>query len=290
VKSEVVHCKQSEAGAHAGLALMLTATFVLVVTAVGCGGGATGSDKPASEHPAVAWLLPSKPIPGLNQRVVGGSHRGAVLLWAAGERPPRDVVIFLHGWGPLTPYPYGPWLRHFANRGNTVVFPVYQGPRTEPEALRANALSSIAIGLRASDANPRTVVAIGFTTGGIMAFDYAALAQESGLPAPRAIFAVYPGRNPPGGEIPLADLSQIPPETWLEVVTGPGSRIPDGVAQARALLRASDKVPPARRGHYRAPSPSQSRPDSASSESQTLWGPADRLIEKARADKDPSKG
>jgi len=207
-----------------------------------------------------------------------------MLLWSAGHPPPRNVVVFLHGWQALPPYVYGDWLRHLAAEGNTIVYPVCQGARTRPQAVLDVALAGIATGLRAAHADPNAVVTIGHITGGVIAFDYAAVAGSRGLPGPRAVLAVYPGRNPPGGEIPTANLSAIPPSARLEVIAGPGDPIPAGNAQAHALLAGATRVSSAHRSLVRAPYQRSSGPFPVSSAPRrSSWAVADRLIAQVRS-------
>jgi acetyl esterase/lipase len=207
-----------------------------------------------------------------------------MLLWSAGHPLPRNVVVFLHGWQALPPYVYGDWLRHLAAEGNTIVYPVCQGAATRPHQVLDIALAGIAAGLRAAHADPSAVVSIGHSTGGVIAFDYAALAGSRGLVGPRAVLAVYPGRNPPGGEIPTADLSAIPPSTRLEVIAGPGDPIPAGNAQADALLAGATRVSSRWRSLVSAPYQRSSGPFPVSAAPRrSFWAPADRLIAQARS-------
>lgn len=260
--------------------------FALSLAAVaGCASSAPSSEhRRGSDGPDIQWIVQSRAIRGLSQRAVGRGTRAAVLLWRSGTRPPRSTVIFLHGWEALPPYFYGAWLRHLSMQGNTVVYPVMQGLATKAEALRSNALAGIAAGLSAVHADPRTVVVIGHTTGGALAFDYAALARARGLPSPRAVLAIFPGRNPPIGEITPANLSRIPAAARLEVIAGPGDPIPNGEAQARTLLSGATRVPAERRHLLAAPDVGRGgpmRPTRAAR--RAFWAPADRLIAEARS-------
>ena len=260
----------------------------------GCGGGGSaspGSVASSSRSPSAQgdpssgakWLIPPRPIPGIRQRFVGSGVRGAMLLWDENAPPPRRAVVFLHGWQAKPPWVYGDWLRHLVGEGNAIVYPVGEDRETKPAAILANTLAGIAVGLRAANADA-DVVAIGHVTGGAIAFDYAATAEGRGLPAPRGVFAVYPARHPPSGEIPSADLSRISPSTLLEVVGGPGDPIPGGNAQARALLAAATRVPAERRSFLRAPYQRSPGPIPLSAAPRpSFWGPADRLIARARA-------
>jgi acetyl esterase/lipase len=266
--------------------LAATCTLLLSALAVllsGCGGDGS---RPGTTSARVEWTLPARPIPGLAQRLVGAGPRAAAILWPAGGAPPRDAIVFLHGWLPSPPSTEGEWLRHLAGRGNSIVYPVYQTVPGRPEGFRADALAGIAAGLHALHADPARVVAIGRTTGGALAFDYAAVARARGLSVPRGVLAVFPGRNPGNGEVTAADLSRIPSRTRLAVIAGPGDSIPGGAAQARALLRGATRVPPRRR-HYLTP---YFPPPSALVGAATIrrdarrafWAPADRLIAAAR--------
>jgi acetyl esterase/lipase len=267
------------------LAKCCGALLALAIALPGCGGSQQGRQH--SDLARVAWTMPARPIPGLDQRLVGRGPRAAVVLWPAGGKPPREAIVFLHGWLPSPPSAESEWLRHLAIAGNTIVYPVYQTVHGRPGGFRANALAGIGAGLRAAGADPASVVAIGRTTGGALAFDYAATARRHGLPVPRGVLAVYPGRNPGDGEIAPADLAQIPPRTRLTVIAGPGDSVPGGAAQARALLRGATRVP-ARRRDYLTPSfpPPSAMVGAATirrAARRAFWAPADRLIERARA-------
>jgi hypothetical protein len=257
----------------------------LAISLPGCGGSHGG--RRGFSAARVAWTTPARPIPGLAQRLVGTGPRAAVVLWPAGTAPPRDAIVFLHGWLPSPPSVEGEWLRHLAARGNAIVYPVYQTVRGRPEGFRANALAGIGAGLRAVHADPATVVAIGRTTGGALAFDYAAVARARGLPAPRGVLAVFPGRDPGNGEVTPADLSRIPSRTHLAAIAGPGDSVPGGAAQARALLRGASGVPRRRRAYLTPPFPAPSARVSAAAirraARRDFWAPADRLIAAARA-------
>jgi hypothetical protein len=276
----------SHLGRLAGLCLFLAALSILVV---GCGSltESKSADVTVAQPTAqpIEWAYPPRPIAGLRQKTVGAGPRAAVVLWDAHRRrPPRDVVVFLHGYEPLPPWTYGDWLRHLANAGDAIVYPVYQGPATPPGRYRAGAIDGIAAGLRVARARHRSVVAIGVNTGGAVAFDYAAVARSEDLAPPRAVAAIYPARNPPDGTVTPADLAAIPPRTHLLVIAGPGDPIPAAEAQARALLAGAHRVPsrfrrldrPVHAGRY---SP-QENDDRAR---LSFWRPVDQLIATTRA-------
>lgn len=258
-------------------------SFIAVILAIaGCGGGTTTPTEPPRHE--VSWLYPNHRIAGVHQRTVGHGVRGAVVLWSrTTPNPPRRVVIFLHGYQALPPITYRGWLHHLAAAGNSIIYPVYQRGSTPASAYLKNALSGIAAGLKAVKADPRTLVAVGHTIGGALAFGYAASARSDGLPAPRAVVAIYPGRNPPTGEVPVGDLSHIPASTRLEVISGAGNPLPDSMAQARRLLAGATRVPGSRRAYTNARDLDRFGPLSSDEAARSsFWAPTDRAIAQAR--------
>jgi pimeloyl-ACP methyl ester carboxylesterase len=267
------------------LAVLFIAAF-LVVAGTGCSPSSTSVSQTETGPPSlgIRWAIQPKAIPGLQQRTVGAGAQAAILLWRNGQVPSQDAVVFLHGWSPLPPFLYGAWLRHLAYDGNTIVYPVYQRSRdTKPETFREAAVAGIAAGLRAIHANERHLIVIGHTTGGALAFDYAAVAPRRHLPEPRGVLAVYPGRDPGNGRIVAAGLSAIPADTDLEVIGGPGDPLPHGEAEATKFLRAATSVQALRKTLLRSGEPNVGGPvPGTAAARKAFWGPADRLIARAR--------
>jgi dienelactone hydrolase len=127
---------------------------------------------------------------GVAERSVGkGEHQ--VWLFEPKGREPKALVVFIHGRGGAredTPYYHRPWLRHLAERGNAVLYPRYEQIPGDARGLRflVDALPPAAAQL------PKglPVVLIGYSRGGGLAVDYAALQPEIGTP--RAVLAVFP--------------------------------------------------------------------------------------------------
>jgi pimeloyl-ACP methyl ester carboxylesterase len=195
------------------------------------------------------------------------------------------VVVFLHGWGAPEPGFYRPWLEHLARRGSAVVYPRYQDSFVAPprQAL-GNVLAALRIALARPGLDTASLVVAGHSAGGALAADYAALADTAGLPAPRAIFAAYPGRTLP--RVPRG-LPEIPPRlipagTRIEALASREDGIV-GTATARAIVRGATRADarlvlvddPEADGHQ-APL----RTDAAAR--RTFWAPLDRLIERVR--------
>lgn len=257
------------------------ALLLALASVVFIGRGSSDSDSFQTGE-EVIWTFPSRTISGVNQRFVGNGARGAVLLWSEDEDElPRKAIVFLHAWLPLPPSHYGSWIQHLVRRGNAIIYPVYQQVDTKPRSYLDNALAGIAAGLHGVDADPEAVIAVGETTGGALAFDYAAAARDHELPVPGGVLAAYPGRDPPNGELPPAGLSRIPARTRLVAISGPGNRLPDGDAQARSLLRGATGVPNKRRRYLSAPLRSGPRSDGPRSR-RAFWAPLDRLITAVR--------
>jgi pimeloyl-ACP methyl ester carboxylesterase len=132
----------------------------------------------------------AEPTRGVAERSVGeGTHQ--VWLFEPEGQEPKALVVFLHGRGDAredTPYYHRPWLRHLAERGNAVLYPRYEKIPGDSRALRflVDAIPAAAAAL------PKglPVVLIGYSRGGGLAVNYAALHPEVGMP--RAVIAVFP--------------------------------------------------------------------------------------------------
>ena len=251
---------------RSGLAVLLA-----LVALAGCGGG-----EPRSE--------PAPRPPGLVTETAGRGVQQSTII-----RPdtagPFHVVVFLHGWGAPDPRFYRPWLEHLARRGSAVIYPRYQDSFVQPprQAL-GNVLAALRIALAQPGLRTDSLVVAGHSAGGALAADYAALARTAGLPAPRAIFAAYPGRRLP--RIPDG-LPEVPPRriaagTRILALASEGDGIV-GTGTARALVRGATRADarltlvedPAVADHQ-APL----RADAAAR--RAFWTPLDRLVARVR--------
>jgi dienelactone hydrolase len=127
---------------------------------------------------------------GVAERSVGKSEH-QVWLFEPRGREPKRLVVFIHGRGGKredTPYYHRPWLRHLAERGSAVLYPRYEQIPGDARGLRflVDALPPAAAQLPQG----LPVVLIGYSRGGGLAVDYAALQPEIGTP--RAVLAVFP--------------------------------------------------------------------------------------------------
>ncbi len=183
---------------RAGVLIALTGVTVLS----GCG-SSSSSSTPAT----TGAVRPHRVV----ERAYG---KGADRVWVfqrQGRQNPRAVVVFLHGLYDnveATPLNHLAWLRHLAGQGDAVLYPQYEATPGAPGAV-IHALKGVVAGMQA--VNPVVtvpVVFIGYSRGGGMAFDLAALAPSVHV-APRAVLAVFPA---------LLD----PPTNYSAI---PGSRI-----------------------------------------------------------------
>jgi acetyl esterase/lipase len=259
--------------------------LLLVLLVAGCGGSGgqqTSANRRRARSARIEWVIPARPIEGLRQHEVGQGPRGAVILSSPHSVRPRRIVIFLHGWEATPPSIEAAWISHLADAGATVVYPVYQDNGTGPREFSTDLRAGVRAALRSLDFDAHDVVVIGRTTGGALAFDYAATAKRAGLPVPAAVLAVFPGSRPPSGRIPQADLAHIPSGTRLDVVAGRGDRLPGGDPEARHLLAAASSVPLGRRRLLtpRFPAEPSLVPPARvlAAERRSFWMPADRLI------------
>lgn len=251
-------------------------------------GGAVHSDAPGAPGAPRAERPFAPDVPfvpeGAERLDVGAGARGAAIFRPRGAAGTATaVVIFLHGWVAIDPGRYGPWIGHLVRGGSTVIFPVYQTkPAYDTRTPLANVLAGVRAALGEVVLAPGRLVVAGHSVGGALAADYAAVAGDHGLPAPAAVFSVYPGRKLRHLEapVPTVDLMRIAPGTRLLALAGErdtavGSiaarRIVEAAARARArasLVTVRDDAVDLHRS-----------PRSFSQAAQrTFWAPLDALI------------
>ena len=201
--------------------------------------------EPEPEPGAEPELAPGGPfVPaGAERADVGHGAQGAAIFRPAGASgAPGPVVIFLHGWVAIDPARYGAWIGHLVRAGNTVIFPAYQ---TKPAYDTIAPLSNLLAGVRAAlgqvEFAPGRLVLAGHSAGGALAADYAAVAADHGLPAPAAVFSVYPGRklNHLRVPIPTVDLAPIAPGTRVRVLVGERDTAVGSATGRRIVLSAT---------------------------------------------------
>ena len=227
---------------------------------------------------------PPTPGPPAVQRIdIGSGERGAAVFRPAGVARPLPVVVCIHGLYATDPETYGAWIRHIVREGYMVVYPTYQQGLTPPAAYLANTVAGVRAALARLPVQRGRLVVAGHSAGGALAADYAAAAGDLGVPSPRAVVAVYPGRALEGFplRIPAADATGIPRATRILALAGADDRTV-GATTAREIVRDATSVPRARRTFRLVNDPrvdyhlAPLRTDAVAR--RTFWAPLDRLL------------
>lgn len=213
----------------------------------------------------VAGMFPPTELPTdppRPQETARPSPHAAMLALSYGEGPrsywifeptdptptkPAPVVVLLHGWMSTNPGLYGAWIAHLTRRGNIVIYPRYQQDwTTRPAEFLPNALDAIRKALVVLDTAPgRTrpdrdrFALIGHSAGGNLAAQLAAMANEVGLPQPKALVTVLPGEVLPSSGPALV---RIPASTALVVIAAQEDMVV-GDERARAIFEATSSIP-----------------------------------------------
>lgn len=178
-----------------GLALAL----VLALIGSACGGSSSSGPRVRFEGP-----------------IASGANR-YWLYRPTGEI--RAVVVYLHGLdeSELTPANHRAWLWHLALQGDAVVYPTYEAV---PGAYGANRHIELAVAdaLKRLKAPKAPIVAIGYSRGGRLAVEWAAVARLFGR-SPRAVMSIFPGSVNPKLEEAI-DLRSLDPKTRVAILVG----------------------------------------------------------------------
>ena len=163
---------------------------------------------------------------------IGKGPRGVWVFRPAGR--PRNVVVFFHGQGgPAETNPEGhrPWIDHLVARGSIVIY-----PRWELD-YEADPIPYVAAGVRVAVKRVPVaglpVLALGYSRGGAVAIEYAAVSGLEGLPVPDRVLSVFPAGE--GNERTPVDLRPLRHSTRLLMLLGDHDTVVDG-AGARYLL------------------------------------------------------
>ena len=164
------------------------------------------------------------------------------------------VVIFNHGWMAMEPRYYGAWIDHIVMRGNLVIFPVYQDSiHTPMSAFTANAASGIRSAIQTLQTEPGhvkpqvdEVAAVGHSMGGVITANLGAEWNQLGIPRPKALMCVEPGKTwtmSRKTSIKLADLSLIGKDTLLLAIAGDRDRLVKDVDAKRIFNESTNVLP-----------------------------------------------
>lgn len=226
--------------------------------------------------------------PDVEVGAVGEGLTRTFIVRKRGLAGPQPAVVLLHGFGSSLVVGYEPWIEHLARQGLTVIFPSWQQPPFPTDGSqnpRKAMFDGVRLAVEAAPVQTDKVAILGFSAGGALAFDYAALAaDEPGIPPAKLVYSIYPGRAFPGQTkaiLPLPPVAAMPAETKVVTLVSrkdeeAGTRW--GVEQHEALRgRGAEKrelVYVTTKGltdHY-APA------DYDSKARRTFWQPFDRLL------------
>ena len=140
------------------------------------------------------------------------------------------IIVFNHGWSALNPIFYQAWIDHIVRKGNIVIYPRYQESIfTSSDEFTSNAIWSIKDAIKRLNSTEHVkpeldkFALIGHSAGGLISINIASLAIKEGLPVPKAVFCVKPGKSrTESDEIGpvLEDLSKVPEDTLILTMSG----------------------------------------------------------------------
>jgi pimeloyl-ACP methyl ester carboxylesterase len=197
-------------------AAWIPVAIVCVVLAAGCGG------RSYPKHATVAGPM-----------VEGADPAAGVWLFRPTGKPKR-VVIFFHGQGgpeEATPVNHRPWIDHLVSEGNAVIYPRYE------ESFARRVLEPAVAGVRTAakklDEPDLPVLVMGYSRGGGLAVEYAAVADSQNAPIPRAVETI--NAVPAGDQSRIVDLGPLKHDTVVSVIVSDKDGL--GGDGSRALLR-----------------------------------------------------
>jgi len=245
--------------------------LVALVVVAGCGGG-----RSYPEHATFAGPLVEGSDPAA----------GAYLFRPAGK--PKGLVIFFHGQGgpeETVPSPHRPWIDHLVAEGNAVIYPRYE--ESYAEAVIGPAVAGVRTAEKHLDEPGLPVLALGYSRGGGLAVEYAAVAPKEGVPVPKAVETV--NTVAAGDQAQLVDLRPLRHDTVLSLIMSDKDSL--GAIGAQALLRRlrASGFPPGRIQLHLARSTPSFVADhagpmySSPAARKAYWAPTDALLKKLSA-------
>ncbi len=262
-------------------AVGLAVAAAALAAAAGCGSRSASTRAVAAPRPVSAFRTRT-----VLERQFGTDANG-VHVFTPRRRAWDAVVVFVHGHGgpgEIGPMYHRPWLRHLAAEGAAVLYPRYEVAPGGGDAAR-HVDRGVATGLRVLHARPGVrIVGIGYSRGGRLVVDWAALAPRSRQP--RGILSVFPA----SAEEPDPDLRRIRRTTTILMLVGDHDEVVGNLG-ALDLLRALRSAGfPGRRIGYgvvrstRGFTASHLSVLGDSPEARlSFWEPADRLLAAVRA-------
>ena len=216
--------------------------------------------------------------------------RGADEAWIfRPSTPPRSLVVFVHGLGlgETTPVNHRPWLEHLALQGSAVVYPRYERTLGSRGAVR-HLVTGVRLALGRLGRPQVPLVAIGYSRGGELVADYAAVARLTGV-VPAEVLTVFPAGQDPAD--PPLDLRTVDPSTRITILVGDHDSVVDGAGAHQLLGRLAAAGFPAShvsvaviRSHGGFVATHTSPIEVTPAAKAAFWARADRIVERARAE------
>ncbi|RIL12245.1 MAG: hypothetical protein DCC75_00775 [Proteobacteria bacterium] len=135
----------------------------------------------------------------------GADAAGYWIFEPAHPRPnSAPVIVFNHGFGASDPRSYGAWISHLVRKGNAVIYPIYQHEdkfRYPPSEITSNAIEAVKQALQKLNGTEHIkgelgkFAVVGHSAGGQISANMAATWKEAGLPQPKAVMCVEPGKS-----------------------------------------------------------------------------------------------
>ncbi|MDI6644550.1 MAG: alpha/beta hydrolase [Methanobacteriaceae archaeon] len=140
------------------------------------------------------------------------------------------IIVFNHGWSALNPIFYQAWIDHIVRKGNIVIYPRYQESIfTNSDEFTPNTIWSIKDAIKRLNSTGHVkpemdkFALVGHSAGGLISINIASIAREEGLPVPKAVFCVQPGKSRTESDSlgpAFEDLSNIPEDTLILTMSG----------------------------------------------------------------------
>jgi hypothetical protein len=237
--------------------------LLAILLLAGCGGASSSS----TSSPATT-----------TEPVTTSSNPAATADVFPAENSERATVVLYHGWTDIEPDDYLPWIEHLNSEGVAVIFPRYQrSVVSSPAEMLADAETATRDGLdNAPPVGP--VIAVGYSLGGGYAVVYGANAAAWNVPAPAAIYAIFPAKPPVVPE----PFGTVPPQTPVMMLVGDrdavvgdsgATALAAAIAPHTATISALSSTSAIAFEHLSA-----KRTDSAAQ--RAFWLPLDRLIDR----------
>jgi pimeloyl-ACP methyl ester carboxylesterase len=156
------------------------------------------------------------------------------------------LIVFNHGWSAFFPSSYQAWIDHLVRRGNIVIYPRYQlglviGVRYSTSNAIQAVKKAITILQNSDHVQPDLdkFAIVGHSLGGGITAEMAVLAEQNGLPRPKAIMPVQPFIR---SDTMMKNFHAIPATTFLLVVVGENDTIVGDYA-GKLIFSSSDQIP-----------------------------------------------